>query len=159
MRILALLLTFFTSVAHTAEVIPIEPIEKCFLCSSDPSLTMYWQGQGSKAVLMLIPGGEGHVGLKPGQTDNKFHQFQTLKRLTDPSLTSGQFDVVLLDPPYDADPREVARAIAAAAERLAPDGIVVLERSSRRDPELPQSVRRTRDVISGDSVLTFLVRR
>ena len=94
------------SAVHAAEVIPIEPFEKCFLCSSLPSMTMYWQGKNSKAILMLIPGGEGYVGLKPEQTDNKYHQFQTLKRLTDPSLTSGQFDVVLLDSPGPLSPNQ-----------------------------------------------------
>lgn len=104
------LLTYLTllasSLVHAAEVIPVDPIEKCFLCSSEPSLTMYWQGKKSKALLLLIPGGEGFVGLKPGQTDNQYHQFQTLKRLTDPSLTSGQFDVVLLDSPGPLSPNQ-----------------------------------------------------
>jgi hypothetical protein len=101
----ALLLVFF-NVVRAAEVIPVQPLESCTLCSSAPSQTMYWQGRDSKAVLMLIPGGEGYVGLKPEQTDNKFHQFQTLKRLTDPTLTSGHFDVVLLDSPAQLSPNQ-----------------------------------------------------
>jgi hypothetical protein len=105
-RFLILLLSFIGSLAHTAEVIPVDPIEKCFLCSSEPSMTMYWQGKNSKAVLLLIPGGEGYIGLKPGQTDNRYHQFQTLKRLTDPNLTSGQLDVVLLDSPGPLSPNQ-----------------------------------------------------
>lgn len=118
MRFLVVLLTFVASLAHTAEVISIEPIEKCFLCNTDPSLTMYWQGQGSKAVLMLIPGGEGHVGLKPGQTDNRYHQFQTLKRLSDPALSSGQFDVVLLDSPAPLSPNQRYPAARAGSEHM-----------------------------------------
>ena len=118
MRLLALLLTLVVSLAHTAEVIAVDPIEKCFLCSSDPSLTMYWEGQGAKAVLMLIPGGEGYVGLKLGQTDNKFHQFQTLKRLTDPSLTSGKFDVVLLDSPAPLSPNQRYPTARGGSEHL-----------------------------------------
>ena len=49
MKYLAVLLLFLVNLVH-AEVIPIQPIEKCFLCSSDPSMTMYWQGKNSKAV-------------------------------------------------------------------------------------------------------------
>lgn len=118
MKRLVLLISLIASLSHAAEVIPVEPIEKCFLCSSDPSLTMYWQGQRSKAVLMLIPGGEGHVGLKPGQTDNKYHQFQTLKRLTDPSLTSGQFDVVLLDSPGPLSPNQPYPSARGGSDHL-----------------------------------------
>jgi hypothetical protein len=106
------------SAAHAAEVIPIEPLEKCFLCSSMPSMSMYWQGKDSKAVLMLIPGGEGYVGLKPEQTDNKYHQFQTLKRLTDSDLTSGRFDVVLLDSPGPLSPNQPYPSARGGADHL-----------------------------------------
>lgn len=66
------------------------------------------------------------------------------------------FDVIVLDPPYDADARP---ALEAAAGRLAPGGVVVLERAARREPDIPSSLARVRDVHSGDSTLTFLERR
>ena len=63
------------------------------------------------------------------------------------------FDLVLLDPPYqDA----VAPALEAAADRLAPGGLVVLERATRREPDVPPRLARVRDVKSGDSTLTFM---
>ena len=63
------------------------------------------------------------------------------------------FDLILLDPPYDIDN---ARApLDAAARRLARDGLVVLERATRREPEEPATVRRIRDVKSGDSTLSI----
>lgn len=65
-------------------------------------------------------------------------------------------DLVLLDPPYDIDPDTLTRALEAAAEVLAPDGLVVLERASRREPDVPSGLSRVRDVASGDSTLTFL---
>jgi 16S rRNA G966 N2-methylase RsmD len=65
-----------------------------------------------------------------------------------------KFDLVLLDPPYDAD--TVTQALEAAAERLADDGLMVLERATRRDVDVPASLVRVRDVRSGDSTLTFL---
>ena len=112
---LVLCLSFGT---HAAEVFPVEPIEKCFLCSTEPSLTMYWQGKDAKALLLLIPGGEGHVGLRPQQTDHRSHQFQTLKRLTDPALTSGQFDVVLLDSPDPLSPNQRYPAARGGNEHM-----------------------------------------
>jgi 16S rRNA (guanine966-N2)-methyltransferase len=47
----------------------------------------------------------------------------------------GTYDLVLCDPPYDYD---VDRIGAALGRIVAPDGLLVLESSSRRDPpELP----------------------
>ena len=62
------------------------------------------------------------------------------------------FDLIWLDPPYDGDSSE---ALAAAAGALAADGLVVLERATRRQPGVPDSLARIRDVKSGDSSLTF----
>lgn len=64
-----------------------------------------------------------------------------------------RFDLIVLDPPYDAP--ALSEALAAAAQRLTPGGLLVLERASRRNPEAPPSLIRTRDVKSGDSTLTF----
>jgi 16S rRNA (guanine(966)-N(2))-methyltransferase RsmD len=65
------------------------------------------------------------------------------------------FDVIWLDPPYGVDS---ADALAAAAEALAPGGVVVLERATRREPPAVASLARIRDVKSGDSTLTFFTR-
>ena len=77
MRFIALFLLLITSYVH-AEVIPIKPLESCFSCSSKSSMTMYWKGEDSKAVVIFIPGGEGYIGLKEGQTDHRFHFFSML---------------------------------------------------------------------------------
>ncbi len=104
--------------SHAAEVIPVTPIAKCFLCSSAPSLTMYFKAPQAKAVLLFIPGGEGTIGLKEGQTNHRFHLFQTLQRLTDPTLTSGQWDVVLLDSPAELSPRQYYPAARGESDHL-----------------------------------------
>jgi 16S rRNA (guanine966-N2)-methyltransferase len=65
------------------------------------------------------------------------------------------FDVIWLDPPYDTDS---SGALAAAAEALAPGGLLVLERATRREPGVPERLTRIRDVKSGDSTLTFFSR-
>lgn len=103
--------------AH-AGVIAIEPMEKGIFISSEPSLTMYWQGQSSKALLLFIPGGEGKIGLKPGQMDHGSHFHQMLKRLTNPELTSGRFDVVLLDSPTELSPRQPYPSARGSSDHL-----------------------------------------
>lgn len=66
------------------------------------------------------------------------------------------FDIVFLDPPYAfTRTRDV---LAAAAAHLSPKGVVVLERATRVEPEVPDVLARVRDVRSGDSSLTLLVR-
>jgi 16S rRNA (guanine(966)-N(2))-methyltransferase RsmD len=68
-----------------------------------------------------------------------------------------EFDLILLDPPYEAD--TVRQALEAAAERLAGGGLVVLERATRLDVDVPADLVRIRDVRSGDSTLTFFAGR
>ncbi len=69
-----------------------------------------------------------------------------------------RFDLILLDPPYD-DPAARA-AIGAAASRLAPDGVVVLEHARRTTPpEGAGDLVLARQVHSGDSALAFYRRR
>src|SRR5207248_1455719 len=67
------------------------------------------------------------------------------------------FDLILLDPPYDSE--NVSAALDAAARRLAGDGLIVLERATRREPAASGDLRRVRDVKSGDSTLSFFTRR
>jgi len=107
-----------SAITARAEVIPIEPIEKGLFISSQPSMSMYWQGKNSKAVLIFIPGGEGYIRLKPGQADNTFHFHQMLKRLTNPTLTSGTFDAVLLDSPYELSPRQAYPPARGGSDHL-----------------------------------------
>lgn len=113
MRILALIIFMITSYAY-GEVIPVKPLESCFSCSAKPSMTMYWKGKDSKALVIFIPGGEGYIGLQEGQTDHQYYFFQTLKRLTNPYLTSGNFDVVLLDSPSELSPNQLYPAARGA---------------------------------------------
>jgi len=118
MKFIPILVFVFSSWVHAAEVIPVQPLETCFLCSSDPSMTLYWQGKDAKAVLIFIPGGEGYLGLKEGQTDHRYHFHQTLKRLTNPAFTSGNFDVVLLDSPRELSPRQPYPSDRASFDHL-----------------------------------------
>jgi len=63
------------------------------------------------------------------------------------------FDVVLLDPPYDQLPDEALRNMDGL---LAPVGVLVFEHARRQAaPSDEGRFRRTREVVSGDSVLSF----
>lgn len=64
----------------------------------------------------------------------------------------GPFDLVLLDPPYDTGGWD--GLLAAAAEGLAPDGVVVVE--SDREIAVPPSLDAVRVRRYGSTVVTFL---
>ncbi len=67
--------------------------------------------------------------------------------------TVGVFDIILLDPPYAEHPEQV---IAPAARLLAPGGVLVLEHAQRMAaPDSAAGLARTRQIVSGDSVLSF----
>ncbi|CAN5828593.1 16S rRNA (guanine(966)-N(2))-methyltransferase RsmD [soil metagenome] len=70
------------------------------------------------------------------------------------TLLGDPFDIVFLDPPYgDA---ELGSGLAAGAPLLAPGGLLVIEHA-RRDaaPGTVPGLRRTRELIQGDSALAF----
>lgn len=70
-------------------------------------------------------------------------------------LHAAPFDIMIFDPPYDD---ELDTVIAAAGQHLAPGGVVVLEHARRRaTAERAGALQRTRELISGDSALTFYV--
>ncbi len=81
-------------------------------------MTMYWPGKDAKALILFIPGGEGYLGLKPGQTELRGQLLQTLKRLTQPEFTRGKLDVVLLDSPGELSPRQAYPSARASSEHL-----------------------------------------
>ena len=69
-------------------------------------------------------------------------------------LGAEPFDIMFFDPPYD---EQVDEVLAAAGERLAPDGVLVLEHArGRMSPERLGRLQRTRDVTSGDSALAYI---
>ena len=84
------------------------------------------------------------------EADYNVRRGEVLAALRDTGVT---FDLILLDPPYDLHP--VSPTLEAAAARLSAAGLLVLERATRREPDVPPSLVRVRDVKSGDSTLTF----
>jgi len=65
-----------------------------------------------------------------------------------------RFDLALLDPPYDL--ADLASMVEAAAGRMAPGGVLLLEHASRREaPARVGSFAAVRQVKAGDSTVTF----
>ena len=91
-------------------------------------------------------------GVRDGYTIERGDLATVLRRLP----AEATFDVVLLDPPYDTP--DVCPVLEAVVPHVAPGGVIVLERASRREPDVSGSLTRTRDVRSGDSTLTFFAR-
>jgi 16S rRNA (guanine(966)-N(2))-methyltransferase RsmD len=70
---------------------------------------------------------------------------------------SRQFDLILLDPPYDQG--DVQAMVETVGRTLADGGVLVLEHARRRPaPDVAGDLVRMRDVVSGDSALAFYVR-
>jgi 16S rRNA (guanine966-N2)-methyltransferase len=71
--------------------------------------------------------------------------------------TAARWDVVFLDPPYELGGLELTHNLEALVTRLAPDAVVVLERSSRdHAPEWPDGLELERRKDYGDTALYWL---
>jgi len=69
-------------------------------------MTYAFEAPDAKATLVFIPGGEGHRGVKPDWTANHgyfstYHYNVMLRSLSNPAVTSGQFNVVIFDSPAE----------------------------------------------------------
>ena len=102
----------------------------------------------------LIAANLATCGVERGYTIECGDAAAVLRRLPE----SDPFDLVLLDPPYDADPQMLSDTLRDAARLTAAGGLIVLERAGRREPVIPDGLDRIRDVVAGDSALTFLRR-
>ena len=81
------------------QVVTVPFNEKGFLLSDAPTLTFAWTGANARATLVFIPGGEGRIGLTPDRKNLGGFYGAVLKPLSDPTLTSGVFNVVVFDSP------------------------------------------------------------
>jgi 16S rRNA (guanine(966)-N(2))-methyltransferase RsmD len=63
------------------------------------------------------------------------------------------FDIILLDPPYDRRPDDVLMGVHTVA---APDALIVVEHArTQATPESLEHLIRVRQIVSGDSALSF----
>jgi pimeloyl-ACP methyl ester carboxylesterase len=97
--VVALLLWGLAAPAR-AEVVSVAFQGSGLLGSSDSTQTFLWEAKEAKAVLIMIPGGEGHLGLTPEKADLGGFYGHALRPLSDAALTSGHAHVVIFDSPY-----------------------------------------------------------
>lgn len=109
----------------------------------------------------LIAENLAHCGVTSGYAIIRSHVERALVDLR-AAPRSETFDLVFLDPPYESTRGDAGGKhhlddiVAASADVLAPNGIVVLEHARRwNSPESAGRARRTRLVPSGDSALSF----
>jgi 16S rRNA (guanine(966)-N(2))-methyltransferase RsmD len=68
-------------------------------------------------------------------------------------LRAESFNIMIFDPPYEHQP---SATLDAAADRLTPNGVLVLEHARRHaSPVSAGRLARMRQVVSGDSALSF----
>jgi 16S rRNA (guanine966-N2)-methyltransferase len=68
-----------------------------------------------------------------------------------------EWDLVFVDPPYELGAAELTHNLEALAPRLAPDAVVVVERSARDPlPELPDGLELVRTRAYGETALHWL---
>jgi 16S rRNA (guanine(966)-N(2))-methyltransferase RsmD len=101
---------------------------------------------------VLLSGNLAHCGIKTGYTVIRAPIARGLEMLrADPAFVP--FDIVSLDPPYDATDDGV---LARAGAVMAPGGVLVLEHARRRSaPESAGRLVRVRQIRSGDSALSL----
>jgi hypothetical protein len=83
----------------SAQVVSVPFNERGFLFDTAPTLTFLWPAQKPRVTLVFVPGGEGRIGLVPDRKALGGFYGATLKPLSDASLTSGSFNVVVFDSP------------------------------------------------------------
>ena len=66
---------------------------------ANQTLTLFWPAVQAKATLVMIPGGLGHINLKPETQDLKHPFYQGLKSLSSASVMGGKINVVIFDNP------------------------------------------------------------
>lgn len=76
------------------------------------------------------------------------------------ATTTGPFDLVFLDPPYDLGENALTDALTALAPSLAPGGLVLVERSTRSpEPTWPDELIVERSKSYGETVVWTAARR
>ncbi len=98
-------------------------------------------------AVALIRRNVSHCELEDRSTIRRGELPRALQRDTAP------YDLILLDPPYGAP--DIDAILSAAATRVAPGGLLVLERARRADLTPVSGLASLRQVRAGHSVLEF----
>jgi 16S rRNA (guanine(966)-N(2))-methyltransferase RsmD len=103
-----------------------------------------------RRALALIRDNLAHSGAGTGYTVVGGDVVRTVTALP----SADRFDIILLDPPYDA--ADLQAIVETAGDRLEPGGLLALEHARRREaPREAGRLVRVRDLTAGDSALAF----
>ncbi len=67
--------------------------------STRPTLSFLWSALNAQATIVMIPGGEGHLGLNSDRRSIGGFYKEILGRLSDPGISEGKINVVIFDSP------------------------------------------------------------
>ena len=107
-KFIALALLIFASIACHTEVIQVDKNSSSSFVSYVPTQTLYWKAINAKALVVLVPGGNGNLGLKRDDTEIDVSFYKSLKALSEPNQVYGQFDVVVIDFPLALNQRDLS---------------------------------------------------
>lgn len=96
---LAFLVLAMAAIFSHAQVIAVEALPKGDTSPQVPTLTFLWPNDKAQAVLIFIPGGDGHLGLTSDKKNLGGFYGAMLRPLSDPALSAGKFEVVVFDSP------------------------------------------------------------
>lgn len=99
-KLLFFLFILLNSSLAKAELIYIESLYKNSDKKSDPTITKYYKGINSRALIIFIPGGEGMFRFGPQKNEPTLSYYKMLKKISEKNITSGAYDLVLMDSPY-----------------------------------------------------------
>ncbi|CAN5346325.1 16S rRNA (guanine(966)-N(2))-methyltransferase RsmD [soil metagenome] len=110
--------------------------------------------KSNAAIILKAAGGAG--ALAPGEPRPRI-------RVAPQSVlgflrqAAASFDLVFVDPPYDMPEAELAETLDALAERVTPDALIVVERTSRSpEPRLPAHLTLDRRKDYGETTLWWI---
>ena len=83
-----------------------------------PTQTFLWASANARATLVMIPGGEGHLGLTPDRVDLRGFYGTVLKPLSDGQQSSGSLNVVVFDSPTPLPVGDAYPASRASGDSL-----------------------------------------
>lgn len=98
-----------------------------WFASKSPTVTFLFEAKDPKVTLVFIPGGRGSVGMQTDwkETHRHFSGYyfnRMLRRLGDPAVTSGRFNIVIFD-----NPAEMPSPGGWSAERTGSDHLSRIE--------------------------------
>jgi pimeloyl-ACP methyl ester carboxylesterase len=86
--------------------------------TNDPAYTLLYEVKNPQVTLIVIPGGDGHLGFDATTTDGTQQIVQMTKKLADPQLTGLRINVVIYDNPYPMESLKAGSGMRSADDHI-----------------------------------------